>query len=117
MNKLGLREGLGFRGQGVSGKPYTLSPKPEKNKTLTFNCEALGLFCNKRNLIGGRCGASTVNPTKLETGLKPNSARIPYTLVFRIEAIGFPTFPRNLRTHILRLLGPKTILHKAFGLF
>ena len=26
-------------------------------------------------------------------------------------------FPRNLRTHILRLLGPKTILSKAFGLF
>ena len=24
-------------------------------------------------------------------------------------------FPRNLRTHILRLLGPKTILYKAFG--
>ena len=25
--------------------------------------------------------------------------------------------PRNLRTHILRLLGPKTILYKAFDLF
>ena len=25
--------------------------------------------------------------------------------------------PRNLRTHILRRLGPKTILYKAFGLF
>ena len=25
--------------------------------------------------------------------------------------------PRDLRTHILRLLGPKTILYKAFGLF
>ena len=25
--------------------------------------------------------------------------------------------PRHLRTHILRLLGPKTILYKAFGLF
>ena len=25
--------------------------------------------------------------------------------------------PRDLRTHILRLLGPKTILHKALGLF
>ena len=24
---------------------------------------------------------------------------------------------RALRTHILRLLGPKTILYKAFGLF
>ena len=26
-------------------------------------------------------------------------------------------FPRDLRTHKLRLLGPKTILCKAFGLF
>ena len=26
-------------------------------------------------------------------------------------------YPRDLRTHILRLLGPKTILYKAFGLF
>ena len=25
--------------------------------------------------------------------------------------------PRDLRTHILRLLGPKTILYKAFGLY
>ena len=34
----------------------------------------------------------TVNPIKLETGLRPNSAGIPYTLLFRIEAMGFPTF-------------------------
>ena len=34
----------------------------------------------------------TVNPRKLETGLRPNSAGIPYTLLLRIEAIGFPTF-------------------------
>ena len=27
-----------------------------------------------------------------------------------------PVYPRDLRTHILRLLGPKTILYKAFGL-
>ena len=31
----------------------------------------------------------TVNPIK---GLRPNSAEIPHTLLFRIEAIGFPTF-------------------------
>ena len=31
----------------------------------------------------------------------------------RDGSIGF----RDLRTHILRLLGPKTILYKAFGLF
>ena len=36
---------------------------------------------------------STVNPIKLETGLRPNSAGIPYTLLLlRIEATGFPTF-------------------------
>ena len=34
----------------------------------------------------------TVIPIKLETGLKPNRAGIPYTLLLRIEAIGFPTF-------------------------
>ena len=33
-----------------------------------------------------------VNPLKLETGLRPNSAGIPYTVLLRIEAIGFPTF-------------------------
>ena len=34
----------------------------------------------------------TVNPTKLETGSRLNSAGIPYTLLLRIEATGFPTF-------------------------
>ena len=34
----------------------------------------------------------TVNPIKLETGLRPNSAEIPYTLLLKIEAMGFPTF-------------------------
>ena len=33
-----------------------------------------------------------VNLRKLENGLRPNSAGIPYTLLLRIEAIGFPTF-------------------------
>ena len=28
----------------------------------------------------------------METGLRPNSAGIPYTLLLRIEATGFPTF-------------------------
>ena len=37
-------------------------------------------------------GFFTVNPIKLETGIRPNSAEIPYTLLLRIEAIGFPTF-------------------------
>ena len=34
----------------------------------------------------------TVNAVKLETGLRLNSAGIPYTLLLRIEAIGFPAF-------------------------
>ena len=36
--------------------------------------------------------AVTVNPIKLETGLRPKSAGIPYTLLLRTEATGFPTF-------------------------
>ena len=32
---------------------------------------------------------STADPIKLETGLRPNSAEIPYTLLLRIEAVGF----------------------------
>ena len=35
---------------------------------------------------------SIVNPKKLETGLRTNSAGILYILLLRIEAIGFPTF-------------------------
>ena len=33
-----------------------------------------------------------VKSKKLETGLRPNSAGIPYTLLLRMEAMGFPTF-------------------------
>ena len=33
-----------------------------------------------------------VNHKMLETGLRTNSAGIPYTLLLRIEAIGFPNF-------------------------
>ena len=40
----------------------------------------------------------TVNPIKLETGLRPNSAGIPYTLLLRMEAIGFPSFGLLLYT-------------------
>ena len=34
----------------------------------------------------------TVNSIKLETGLRPNGAGVPYTLLLRIEAMRFPTF-------------------------
>ena len=42
--------------------------------------------------LTARTSVLTVNPIKLETGLRPNSAGIPYTLLLRIEAMGFPTF-------------------------
>ena len=42
-----------------------------------------------------------VNPIKLETGLRPNGAGIPYTLLLRIEAMGFPTL--GLLLYILRV--------------
>ena len=46
-------------------RPESLSPKSEKNP-------------------------STLNSKKLETGLRTNSAGIPYTLLLRIQAVGFP---------------------------
>ena len=36
----------------------------------------------------------------MEAGLRPNSAGIPYTLLLRIEAIGFPTFGLLLYVYI-----------------
>ena len=42
--------------------------------------------------VWGPLASHIVNPIKLETGLWPNSAGIPYKLILRIEAIGFPTF-------------------------
>ena len=42
--------------------------------------------------VDARVIGLTVNPIKLETGLRPNSAGIPYLLLLRIEAMGFPTF-------------------------
>ena len=51
------------------------------------------------------------------TSFKPNaSAEVTRRPVKELLlAVGFN--PRDLRTHILRLLGPKTILYKVFGLF
>ena len=40
------------------------------------------------------------------------------TVFFMDSGLGLSGYRvRDLRTHILRLLGPKTILYKAFGLF
>ena len=35
---------------------------------------------------------SRVKPKKLETGLRTNCAGIPFALLLRTEAVGFPTF-------------------------
>ena len=50
-----------------------------------------GVSCSLSKFVTS-CKQYTVNPIKLETGVRPNSAGIPYTLLLRIEAIGFPTF-------------------------
>ena len=42
-------------------------------------------------------GCIRVNPIKLETGLRPNSAGISYTLLLRTEAMEFPTFVLKYR--------------------
>ena len=53
-----------------------------------------GAYCRAVNFSSKslKSVSNTVNPIKLETGLRPNSAGIPYTLPFRIEAIRFNTF-------------------------
>ena len=51
--------------------------------TPNRDCDSVGAVLNF---------SPTVNPINLETGLRPNSAGIPYTLLSRIEAIRFPTF-------------------------
>ena len=50
--------------------------------------------------VQGLRKGSIVNPIKLETGLRPNSAGITYTLLLRIEAMGFPTLGLLLYTYI-----------------
>ena len=48
------------------------------------------------------------------TGLRLASSHVP---TGRGTARSLNPYPKALRTHILRLLGPKTIPYKAFGLF
>ena len=52
-----------------------------------------------------------VKPIKLETGLRPNSAGIPSTLLLRIEAFGFPTFEL-----LLYPLSPEPWFYQSFRL-
>ena len=50
-------------------------------------------FCESRAGAGVQgCSRLTVDPIKLETGLRPNSTGIPYTLLLRIKAMGFQLF-------------------------
>ena len=63
------------------------TPDRSRQPTGTHPWEAAGHGHN----TGAFLIPSTVNPIKLETGLRPNSAGIPFTLLLRIEAIGFPT--------------------------
>ena len=49
----------------------------------------------------------------METGLRPNSAGIPYTLLLGIEAIGFPTLKLllyTIRGHIPLFEGVRRVL-------
>ena len=48
-------------------------------------------YCQAVSFLGCEGSGLIVNPKKLETGLRTNSAGIPYALLFRIEALGFPT--------------------------
>ena len=59
--------------------------------TAAIACEGLEPMLLIRAMIFSEHGF-TVNPIKLETGLRPNRAGISYTLLLRIEAIGFQTF-------------------------
>ena len=59
----------------------------ERQRAAVATREAAG-----NRLLHFRGSGCTVNPIKLETGLRLNSAGIPFTLLFRIEAIGFPAF-------------------------
>ena len=62
--------------------------------------------CSASEATGFSSNANTtVKPIKLETGLRPNSAGIPYTLLLRIEAIGFPTFWLLLYSNRTRRIG------------
>ena len=63
-------------------EPNIHTPKPLQKSPFPNPCRAS--FCTLQD--------PTANPIKLETGLRPISAGIPYTLLLRIEAIGFPTF-------------------------
>ena len=51
----------------------------------------------------------TGNPIKLETGSRPSSAGIPYTLLLRIEAMGFPTTGL-----LLYIFTPKNLYYMGF---
>ena len=57
-----------------------------------LKAEGKNYLCSVSRSLREEASTYTVNSIKLETGLRPNSAGIPYTLLLRTEAIGFPTF-------------------------
>ena len=65
---------------------------------------------------GGNGGAGNAAEARTRTRGCKDSYRVPLKGSMRRPLKGSIGF-KALRTHILRLLGPKTILHKAFGLF
>ena len=62
-------------------------------RRMMFQLSGFYYIRNLRPGRGKRAHLKTyVNPIKLESGLRPNSAELPHTLLLRIEAMGFPTF-------------------------
>ena len=86
----------------------TLNPKPYRNRRACESSKSPMHF--KKPPIGFH---SRVRADKLQQGYSSG-----FSVCRRVWAArDLGPNPRNLRTHTLRLLGPKTILYKACGLF
>ena len=81
----------------------------------------LGSHTNKGNVPWSLLTSSYFNGENPQEPRNPNFGdpywRIPSPLNGVLLVGYLVPYPRNLRTHILRPWGPKTILYKAFGLF
>ena len=69
----------------VYSKPHKLGPQNHNGDGLLGPNSIIVVYMDP-------LGKLTTPSIKLETGLRPNSAGIPYTLLLGIEAMGFPTF-------------------------
>ena len=74
------------------------------------------IYPGAQELYDYKADNPTVNPIKLETGLRPNSAGIPHTVLLRIEAIGFPTFGLLLWVVRLKVLAVQDLGVRVEGL-